>query len=147
MVKSLMYYVQQGGQFEALYEYPTNAIEQDEIYARQLCEFFIKNGKEYELESNEMSGLDDLLIVKEKGNSKRFSEETHYQSGIHLEIRQFKNLGDMNLLKVIPLDSHWHAMRYLLKDVIDIPGIGAKIRDSAEIDEDRKCYVIYVTDL
>jgi hypothetical protein len=147
VVRSLMYYEQQGSEYKALYEYPTNAIEQDEIYARQLCEFFIKDGKEYELEANEMAEMDDLLIVKEKGASKRFSDEKHYDSGIHLEVRQYKKMGEMTLLKVIPLDTHWHAIRYLLKDVIDVPGLGTKARDSAEIDEDRKCYVIYVTDL
>jgi len=43
--------------------------------------------------------------------------------------------------------SHFDVLRFLLKDVVDVPGIGQKLVTSTEIDEDRGVYVIYVKDL
>ncbi len=146
MIQKLIYYTRSGTSFTPFYEYPLNSINQEEIYARQLCEFFIKDGKEYELFSNEMSGLDECLIIDEKGIAEKNSDEMVYKEGIHLEIRQYKRIGEMSLLHTFSLDSHWEAIRYLLKDLIEIPSLGQMGRDSAEIDEDRGCYVIYVTE-
>ncbi|MFZ3590067.1 RNA helicase [Bacillus sp. DJP31] len=147
MIQKLVYYTKSGSSFTPFYEYTTNSINPDEIYARQLCEYFIKDGKEYELFSNEMSGLDEMLIIEEKGFAEKNSDESVYKKGIHLEIRPFKRIGEMSLLHTFPLDSHWEAIRYLLKDIIEVPGLGQMVRDSAEIDEDRGCYVIYVTEM
>lgn len=145
MVKSMVYYIQSGTSFIPFYEYSTATINHDEIYARQLCEFFIKDGREYELYSNEMSGDEEVLIIHEKGSAVKFTNEKTYPDGIHMEIRQYRNIGEMTLLHTFNLETHWEAIRYLLKDVIEVPGYGQMARDSAELDEDRKCYVIYVT--
>ncbi|MFC4323123.1 hypothetical protein [Litchfieldia salsa] len=147
MIHSLVYYIKTGSSHEPFYEYKKGAINEDEIYARQLCEYFIKDGKEYELYSNEMKSSDEVLIIQEKGIVETFSDEKTYNAGIHLEVRQFKNIGEMSLLHTFHLNTHWEVMRYLLKDIIDIPGLRQMVRDSAEIDEDRRCYVIYVTDI
>jgi hypothetical protein len=145
MIQSLVYYIKSGTSFEPFYEYLAANINQDEIYARQLCEYFTKDGKEYELYSNEMSEGEEVLVLQEKGSAVKFSNEKVYNEGIHLEVRQYRNIGEMTLLHTFHLESHWEVIRYLLKDIIDIPGHGQMARDSAEIDEDRKCYVIYVT--
>ncbi|WP_078548452.1 hypothetical protein [Litchfieldia alkalitelluris] len=147
MIHSLVYYIKTGSSFEPFYEYKNHSINEDEIYARQLCEFFIKDGKEYELYSNEMKDSEEILVILDKGSSAIFSDEKTYNGGIHLEVRQYKNIGEMSLLHTFHLNSHWEVIRYLLKDIIDIPGQGQKARDSAEIDEDRRCYVLYVTDM
>lgn len=145
MIQSMVYYIQSGTSFIPFYEYSTSTINQDEIYARQLCEFFIKDGREYELYSNEMSGDEEVLIIQEKGAATKFTNEKVYPHGIHLEIRQYRTIGEMTLLHTFELQTHWDAIRYLLKDVIEVPGYGNMVRDSAELDEDRKCYCIYVT--
>ncbi|KAA0545278.1 RNA helicase [Bacillus sp. BGMRC 2118] len=146
-MKTMVYYIQSGTSYIPFYEYSTSTIEQDEIYARQLCEFFIKDGREYELYSNEMAGDEEVLIIQEKGAATKFSNEKTYPTGIHMEIRQYRNIGEMTLLHTYQLNTHWEAIRYLLKDVIEVPGYGQMVRDSAEMDEDRKCYVVYVTNI
>jgi hypothetical protein len=145
MIQSLVYYIKSGSSFTPFYEYSAATINKDEIYARQLCEFFIKDGKEFELYSNEMSHGEEVLVIQEKGPSVKFSNEKIYNEGIHLEVRQYRNIGEMTLLHTFHLESHWEAIRYLLKDILEVPGYGQMARDSAEIDEDRKCYVLYVT--
>ncbi|WP_276531234.1 RNA helicase [Fictibacillus nanhaiensis] len=142
----LTYYIEKTAGYEPFltYKIPEN-MHNDEKYARQLCEFFVTGHKEYELQSNEMKGSEEILIVKEKGPARRFSDEPSYKGrGIFLEFRQYNSTGDMPLLHVQALNSHWDVMRYLLKDVVEIPRQGQFLRDSAEIDEDRSVYVMYV---
>lgn len=142
----LTYYIEKQENYEPFltYKIPEN-MHNDEKYARQLCEFFVSGGMEYELQSNEMKGSEEILVVKELGQVRRFAEEPSYKGrGIFLEFRTYNKTGDMPILHVQALNSHWDVMRYLLKDVVDIPGKGQYLRDSAEIDEDRAVYVVYV---
>ena len=142
----LTYYIEKNDSYEPFltYKIPEN-MHNDEKYARQLCEFLVSGQKEYELQSNEMKGSEEILIVKEIGPIRRFTEEPSYKGrGIFLEFRKYNETGDMPLLHVQALNSHWDVIRYLLKDVVDIPRQGQYIRDSAEIDEDRAVYVMYV---
>ena len=144
----LTYFIERDNEYEAFltYKIPEN-MHNDEKYARQLCEFFVTGGKEYELQSNEMKASEEILIVKEVGEARRFTEETSYKGrGIFLEFRSYHSSGDMPVLHTQALNSHWDVIRYLLKDVADIPGKGQYLRDSAEIDEDRAVYVMYVGD-
>ncbi|MFC0190126.1 RNA helicase [Fictibacillus aquaticus] len=142
----LTYYIQRGDNYEGFltYSVPEN-LNEDEVYARQLCEYFVVKGKEYKLLSNEMAGKEEVLVVEEKGDARRFSDEKNYKGqGVHIEFREYRESGDMRLIRAMPLATHWEVIRYLLKDVIDIPEIGQFLRDSTEIDEDRGVYVIYL---
>lgn len=143
----LTYYIKRGSQnYEEFYHYSEDKINEDEIYARQLCEFFTKDGKEYELNSNEMIEDSEVLVLIEKGESRPFLHEKNYNGlGIHLEFRLYRKKGEMQLLSVKKLQNHWEVIRYLLKDVVDVPEHGQMLRGSAEIDEDRQVYVLYVT--
>ncbi len=142
----LVYFIEKGfQQFEEVYHYPSETISKDEIYARQLCEYFIKDGKQYHLVSNEMDEEAEILVLKEEGSSTAFHDEIIYEGkGIHIEFRQYKRIGDMPLLYTLHVGTHWDAIRFLLKDYVDIPTVGQRERDSTEIDEDRNVYVIYV---
>ncbi|ANC77967.1 hypothetical protein ABE65_014645 [Fictibacillus phosphorivorans] len=147
-IMELTYFIERDYDYEAFltYKIPEN-MHNDEKYARQLCEYFVTGGKEYELQSNEMKGSEEILIVKEVGEARRFTDETSYKGrGIFLEFRSYNSSGDMPVLHTQALNSHWDVIRYLLKDVVDIPGKGQFLRDSAEIDEDRAVYVMYVGD-
>ncbi|MFC7373453.1 RNA helicase [Fictibacillus iocasae] len=142
----LTYYIQRGENFEGFltYSVPEN-LHEDEMYARQLCHYFVVKGKEYMLKANEMAGNEEVLVLEEKGEARRFSDEKNYKGkGVHIEFREYRENGDMRLIRTLPLATHWEAIRYLLKDVIDIPSIGQFLRDSTEIDEDRGVYVIYL---
>lgn len=149
LLEKLTYYLDKGnGQYEALYEYSTTNIGMDEFYARQLCTYFIIRGTQYELIANEMHKEEDILVVKEVGRNLQGENELNYRGkGIHIEFRSPNERENYRLLTRIPCDTHFEVLRYLLKDVVDIPGIGQKLVTSNEIDEDRGVYVIYTKNL
>ncbi|MCU7667206.1 RNA helicase [Bacillus thuringiensis] len=146
---NLTYYIERMfNEFEEFYEYKRDSISEDEIYARQLCEYFIKSGKQYQLKSTEMNEESEILVLEEMGEVTTFSDEKNYSGlGLNIEFRLYNDFGDMPLLSVKHIKSHWEAIRYLLKDVVDVPNRGQMLRDSSELDEDRQVYVIYVTEL
>ena len=120
----------------------------DEFYARQLCTYFIMRGTQYELLSNEMEGNVEVLVLKEMGHNLSGEDERSFRGrGIHIEFRSPNERENYRLLSRIPCETHFEVIRYLLKNVIDIPEIGQMLVTSTEIDEDRGVYVMYVTDL
>ncbi|QFT91100.1 hypothetical protein FIU87_20830 [Bacillus sp. THAF10] len=142
----LIYYLHDRGSYEPIYEYKKGSISEDEIYARQLCTYFIKNGVQYKLVCNEgtVNNNTETLTVERDDLARNFYKEKTYPEGIHMEFREFKYLQDMPLLHTEALESHWQALKFLLKDVVHIPGVGECHVDSTEIDEDRQCYVFYI---
>lgn len=143
---NLTYYLQvEPNDYEPFYTYKSKDIDQNEIYARQLCEYFVVNGMQYKLLSNEMFENEERLIVKHLGKATTLQDEISYENNnICIEIREYESHESMPLLHTMRL-SHHEVIRYLLKDYIYIPAIGIRKRDCAEIDEDRSCYVLYVT--
>ncbi|WP_226681738.1 RNA helicase [Sutcliffiella horikoshii] len=142
----LIYYLHDRGSYDPIYEYKKGKISEDEIFARQLCTFFIKEGIQYKLICNEGT-LDDsaeTITVEKDEIARNFYKEKSYPSGIHIEFREYKYLQDMPVLHTQPLESHWEAIKFLLKDIVHLPGIGECHVDSTEIDEDRQCYVFYI---
>ncbi len=145
----LSYYTEHPfNEYRKLYHYDEHSISEDEIYARQLCTYFIKDGNQYQLKSNEMENDIETLILEEQGKSPTFSEDRNYAGqGIHIEFRLVQSFNDMPLLFTLSVQSHWEVIRYLLKDVVEVPRRGLMVSDSTEIDEDRHVYVIYVSEL
>lgn len=145
----LIYYLDKGnGRYEPFYEYSTQDIGMDEFYARQLCTYFIVRGTQYELIANEMDGFEDILVVKEIGRNLSGEDEQNFRGkGIHIEFRSPNERENYRLITRIPCPTHFEVLRYLLKDVVDVPGIGQKLVSSTEIDEDRGVYVLYIKDL
>ncbi|MGG3800922.1 RNA helicase [Metabacillus fastidiosus] len=148
-MKKLTYYIDRGNDFyEPLYEYRIPEAGVDELYARQLCTYFIMRGTEYELTANEMDGEEDILVIKEIGRNLPGEDEKSFRGqGVHIEFRSPNERENFPLISRIPCSTHFDALRFLLKDVVHIPGIGQKLVTSTEIDEDRGVYVIYVNDL
>ena len=128
-------------EFIPIYHY-TN-IELQQILARRECEFFIKEGITYKQLSSAIE--DDLFVIYvEKYEEDPVLEPAPSKTGIELEIRE------LNARKDHPLILTRQAMDHL--EVLSIVGSiytyynGREWeRDSAEIDEDRKVYVLYVT--
>lgn len=127
-------------EFIPIYHYPE--IELEQILVRRECEFFVKEGVTYKQLSSAIEGhlFVIYLQVYEEGP---VETEDPLQSGIKLEIRE------LNALKEHPLLSSEYMTNHL--DVLSVIGsIYTYIqdeewqRDSAEIDEDRKVYVLYV---
>lgn len=148
-MKKLTYFIDEGnGRFEPLYEYTSATVGIDEFYARQLCTYFIIKGNQYELVSNEMSGEDEILVVVDRGRNYSGMDEKNYRGlGIHVEFRKYQERDNYKLLSTVGCKTHLDVIRYLLKDVTDIPEIGQMAVTSTEIDEDRGVYVLYVQDL
>ena len=148
-MKKLTYYIDKGnGDYEPFYEYSVATVGVDELYARQLCTYFIMRGNQYELIANEMHEEEDILVIKDLGRNPHVADERGYQGkGLHIEIRRHRETENFKLLTVIPCDSHFDVIRYLLKDIINIPNIGQKEVTSTEIDEDRGVYVLYIKDI
>jgi len=148
-VKKLTYYIDHGnGEYEPYYEYSIPVVGIDEMYARQLCTYFIIGDRQYELISNEMMGEEDILVIKEIGQNPKGSEEKEFhRKGLYIEIRSYREEENFHLLSLMPFISHFDIIRYLLKDIVDVPGYGQREVTSTEIDEDRGVYVLYVKDL
>ncbi len=126
--------------FEPIFYY-TN-IDLPQILTRRECEFFIKEGKTYQQLSSAIE--DGLFVIYVK-----LYEETPmdmnepFNEGIKLEFRE------LNAYKHHPLITFEYMVNHL--DILSIIGsIYTYIedkeweRDSAEIDEDRGVYVLYV---
>ena len=145
-MKKLTYFIDKGnGDFEAFYEYTVPAVGIDELYARQLCTYFIMRGTQYQLISNEMEGDEDILVLKEIGRNVSVTDESGFRGkGLYIEIRRFREEENFKRLALITCKTHFDIIRYLLKDVVEVPGVGQMLMTSTEIDEDRGVYVIYV---
>lgn len=148
-MRKLTYYIDKGnGVYEPFYEYDAYTVGIDELYARQLCTYFIMKGQQYELVSNEMAGAEDILVIKDRGRNISVLDEKVYRGqGLNIEIRRFREDENYKLLSVIPCETHFDIIRYLLKDIVDIPRLGQKQVTSKEIDEDRGVYVLYTKDI
>lgn len=148
-MKKITYYIDKGNSsFEPFYEYTVPIVGIDEFYARQLCTYFIMRGTQYELTANEMIGEEDILVIKEIGRNLPGEDEKNFRGkGIHIEFRSPDERENFRLLFRMPCNTHFDVLRYLIKDVVDVPGIGQKQVTSTEIDEDRGVYVIYVKEL
>lgn len=148
-MKKLTYFIHNGkGNYEPFYEYSLSNVGIDELYARQLCTYFIIKGSQYELISNEMDGDEDILVLENRGRNNAVIDEKAYRGhGIHVEFRLYKESENYKLLTAVPCKTHLDVIRYLLKDVTDVPGYGQMAVTSTEIDEDRGVYVLYLKDL
>ena len=95
-----------------------------------------------------MDGDEDILVLQEIGRNVSVADEIGYRGkGLHLEIRRFREEENFKRLALITCKTHFDIIRYLLKDVVDVPGFGQMSMTSTEIDEDRSVYVIYVKNL
>ncbi|MFS0635265.1 RNA helicase [Mesobacillus foraminis] len=148
-MKKLTYYIHGGkGRYEPFYEYSTKDVGVDELYARQLCTYFVMRGREYQLISNEMSGEEEILVLEEIGRNVTVKDETGFRGkGLHVEIRRCREEENYTRLALIPCATHFEIIRYLLKDIVDVPALGQMETTSTEIDEDRGVYVIYVKNI
>lgn len=128
-------------EFIPIYHYPN--IELDQILARRECEFFIKEGITYKQLS---SAIEDHLFViyVEKYEEDPPLEPAPQQTGIKLEIRELNALKDHPLLYTRQAMNHLEILS-VIGSIYTYYDNKEWERDSAEIDEDRMVYVLYVT--
>ncbi|SOC05294.1 hypothetical protein SAMN05880501_10439 [Ureibacillus xyleni] len=128
-------------EFVPLYYY--SDIDLGEILARRECEFFVKNGVTYKQLS---SGLEDQLFVI---YLELFEEEPPLEnqqtkkSTIPLEIRELNARKNHPIITTKIYDNHFDILSEIGSVYTYTDGKEWE-RDSAEIDEDRKTYILYV---
>lgn len=141
---TLEYRLQKGkNHFVPIFHYP--AIDLEQILARRECEFFVKEGITYKQLSSSIEE-NVFVIYLEVYEEGPIEQDDIIQEDIKLEIRE------LNVLKGHPLIT----TEYMTNHIDVLSTIGSVYtyyhgteweRDSAEIDEDRKVYVLYVTSI
>lgn len=127
--------------FVPIYHYPE--IELEQILARRECEFFVKDGITYKQLSSAIE--DNLFIIYVEIYEEGPPEPAVLiQDGILLEVRELNAIKDHPLITSDYLTSHLDVLS-TIGSVYIYHQQKEWERDSAEIDEDRKAFVLYVT--
>jgi len=124
-----------------LYYYENIGLEQ--IIARRECEFFVKDGVTYRQVSSAVE-RNKLFVIYVEKYSEGVKEAEQASENLTLEIRMLNQEEGHPIIDTIQCDSHLDIMGYIGSSFTYITG-REWLRDSAEIDEDRKLYVLYVT--
>lgn len=137
----LEYRLQKGAeQFVPIYHYPD--IELEQILARRECEFFVKDGVTYKQLSSAIE--DQLFIIYVEVFEDGIQEQEERTNGIKLEIRELNASKSHPLIASKLMHNHLDVLS-MIGSVYTYEHGKEWERDSAEIDEDRKVYVLYVT--
>ena len=137
----LEYRLQKGtNSYEPIYYY--SAIDLPQILARRECEFFIKEGKTYKQLSSSIEG-NLFVIYVELFEEAPIEFEKQSEQGIKLEIRELNRLQYYPLLSTQYKSNHLEILS-VIGSVYTYLEQNEWERDSAEIDEDRGVYVLYV---
>ncbi|MGM0752805.1 MAG: hypothetical protein ACQET6_12840 [Bacillota bacterium] len=126
--------------YEAIYHYPD--IELEQILARRECEFFVKEGVTYRQLSSAIEGNRFILYV-EVYEEEPVKDPLFPPEGLILEIRELNSRSNHPILKVEHHDYHLDILSVIGSVYYYIDGVEWE-RDSAEIDEDRYVYILYV---
>ncbi|MFC7686986.1 hypothetical protein [Ureibacillus sp. GCM10028918] len=126
--------------YEPIYYYTT--IELSQILARRECEFFIKEGKTYKQLSSSIEG-NLFVIYVELFEEAPIEPVEHTERGIKLEIRELNGRQNYPLLSTEYVSNHLDILS-IIGSVFTYLEKNEWERDSAEIDEDRGVYVLYV---
>ncbi|MDN4492546.1 hypothetical protein [Ureibacillus aquaedulcis] len=127
--------------YEPIYYY--KMIELSQILARRECEFFIKEGKTYKQLSSSIEG-NLFVIYVELFEEGPIELENTLEQGIKLEVRELNARQNYPLLSTEDVSNHLDILS-VIGSVYTYLEKNEWERDSAEIDEDRGVYVLYVT--
>jgi hypothetical protein len=126
--------------FEPIFHYPD--IELEQILARRECEFFVKDGVTYKQISSAKEGSLFLIYV-EIYEEEPVTDPLFPPQGLMLEIRDLDSRGNHPILKQEKYEDHLDVLSMIGSVYTYIDGAEYE-RDSAEIDEDRSVYILYV---
>ncbi|WRP06611.1 hypothetical protein U9J35_22640 [Rossellomorea aquimaris] len=137
----LEYRLRKGNEtYEAIYHYPD--IELEQILARRECEFFVKEGVTYRQLSSAIEGNRFILYV-EIYEEEPVTDPLFPPERLVLEIRELNPRNNHPILKIEHHDYHLDILSVIGSVYYYIDGAEWE-RDSAEIDEDRYVYILYV---
>ncbi|MCA1054908.1 hypothetical protein LCM10_07900 [Rossellomorea aquimaris] len=126
--------------FEPIFHYPD--IELGQILARRECEFFVKEGITYKQRSSAKEG-NLFLIYVDTYEEEPVTDPLFPPPGLLLEIRELDQRKNHPILKQETYEDHLDILSVIGSVYIYIDGHEYE-RDSAEIDEDRSVYILYV---
>ena len=130
--------------YPCLYYYDN--ISREEISVRFACDYFIKDGVVYEKTSCSIEPLLVYVIyIKESVDESAISYGNIHQGNILVEIREFKEYAkEYPLLTSFQFNDYADLILQLQADYMMVNGREYE-KSSAEIDEDSKRFLIYVT--
>ncbi|MFI8687860.1 hypothetical protein [Rossellomorea sp. NPDC077527] len=126
--------------YEPIYHYPD--IELEQILARRECEFFVKEGVTYRQLSSSIEG-NIFVIYVETFEEEPLKDPLFPPERLVLEIRELNHRKNNPILKIEHHDYHLDILSVIGSVYYYIDGVEWE-RDSAEIDEDRYVYILYV---
>ncbi|RUQ24543.1 hypothetical protein ELQ35_21605 [Peribacillus cavernae] len=129
-------------QYEAIYHF--DRIDYEQVFSRRECEFFVKEGITYKQVSSAKE--EEMFIIYVEIFEEAAPEEIDLsgKGSMKLEIREYNPLRDHPVMESLYLDNHMQVLGYIGSTFTYFHGKEWK-RDSAEIDEDRMVYALYVT--
>jgi hypothetical protein len=130
------------GQYPVLYYYQD--IDESEIASRFVCDYFVKDAVVYERQSCAMELLTYVIYVKRSQEvALESSLAEQGRKNIRIEIRRFsEGAEEYPLLFTCEVRKNKEALLYLQSDYFTWSAQEWQ-KTSAELDEDRKVYVIY----
>ncbi|MBM7603813.1 hypothetical protein JOC75_001786 [Metabacillus crassostreae] len=127
--------------YPALYHY--DFADPFEIYCRRYCDFFIKEKQVYKQTSSSLEE-EYYVIYVEKETEEYIFEDAENYSHVTLEVRDYKEYNVSPLIFTYDLYSHEEVLSLIGNDYLWIENEEYE-KISAEIDEDRSTYVLYMT--
>ncbi|RFU67278.1 hypothetical protein D0469_15370 [Peribacillus saganii] len=128
--------------YTALYHY--EHIELEQIAARRECEFFVKEGVTYKQVSSAKEQKLYIIYVKIHEESPREPVDPAGIGTMKLEVRELDAIRNHPVIDSFYLDNHMQVLGVIGCTFHYFQGKEWE-RDSAEIDEDRRVYVLYVS--
>ena len=127
--------------FDSLFHY--ESIELDQVLARRECEYFVKEGITYKQTSSAIEGTTHLIYVKKEEEAEKDKEVFNLNGKLKLEIREFNYRENHPIIKTFEFDRHIEILSKIGSVYLYLDNNEWE-RDSAEIDEDRLIYVLYM---
>lgn len=131
------------GQYPVLFYYQD--IDETEIAARFVCDYFVKDAMLYERKSNATELLTYIIYIKkvEEELVPHENNVAQHRKNIRIEVRHFReDAEEYQLVFTYELKHNKETLLYLQSDYFMWSGQEWQ-KTSTELDEDRKVYVIY----
>ncbi|MEH6940863.1 hypothetical protein [Bacillus sp. JJ722] len=125
-----------------LYHY--DDIDLEQVLARRECEFYVKNGVTYKQLSSSIEKNLFVIYVEKYEEGPPEAIRGGIGNTITLEIRELNAIRNHPLLETKYAKTHIEILSIIGSTFTFVNNLEYE-RDSAELDEDRKAYVLYVT--
>ncbi|MGD7006994.1 hypothetical protein [Metabacillus sp. 84] len=126
--------------YPAIYHF--DDLEPLQIFCRRNCDFFILEGTVYETTSSFLKDSRFVIYVKKSDDEKPF-RQAEAERRLGVEVRLYKEYAESPEIMFLPCFDHVEVFSYLDNTYLVLEGKEYE-RVSAEMDQDRLMYVLYV---